>query len=42
MLQAREAVESRSWSHPQEPTTEEWWADAPAPPSWLALNEQVG
>jgi hypothetical protein len=27
MLQAREAVENRSWSHPQEPTTEEWWAD---------------
>ena len=27
MVQARDAVESRSWSHPQEPTTEEWWAD---------------
>jgi hypothetical protein len=27
MLRARQAVESRSWSHPQEPTTEEWWAD---------------
>jgi hypothetical protein len=27
MVQAREAVENRSWSHPQEPTTEEWWAD---------------
>jgi hypothetical protein len=26
MVQARDAVESRSWSHPQEPTTEEWWA----------------
>src|SRR5262245_10383929 len=26
MLRARQAVESRSWSHPQEPTTEEWWA----------------
>jgi hypothetical protein len=27
MLQARDAVERRSWSHPQEPSTEEWWAD---------------
>jgi hypothetical protein len=27
MLQARDAVERRSWSHPQEPTGEEWWAD---------------
>jgi len=27
MAQARDAVESRSWSRPQEPTTEEWWAD---------------
>jgi hypothetical protein len=27
MVQARAAVEWRSWSHPQEPTTEEWWAD---------------
>jgi hypothetical protein len=32
MVQAREAVESRSWSHPQEPTTEEWWADVLADP----------
>ena len=32
MLKAREAVESRSWSHPQEPTTEEWWADVLADP----------
>ena len=23
MVQARDAVESRSWSHPQQPTTEE-------------------
>jgi hypothetical protein len=29
---ARDAVESRSWSHPQEPTTEEWWADVLADP----------
>src|SRR6266702_6655782 len=27
MLEAREAVGRRSWSHPQEPTGEEWWAD---------------
>jgi hypothetical protein len=27
MLEAREAVDRRSWSHPQEPTGEEWWAD---------------
>src|SRR6516225_8764289 len=32
MAQARDAVESRSWSHPQEPTTEEWWADLLADP----------
>jgi hypothetical protein len=32
MVQARNAVESRSWSHPQEPTTEEWWADVLADP----------
>ena len=29
MLKARQAIESRSWSHPQEPTGEEWWADDP-------------
>ena len=32
MLAARDAVESRSWSHPQEPTDEEWWADVLADP----------
>src|SRR5262245_18602332 len=32
MLRARQAVESHSWSHPQEPTTEEWWADVLADP----------
>src|SRR5258707_8763401 len=32
MLQARDAVERRSWSHPQEPTGEEWWADMLADP----------
>src|SRR5215831_2719380 len=32
MTQARDAVERRSWSHPQEPTTDEWWADVLADP----------
>jgi hypothetical protein len=32
MIQARDAVETRSWSHPQEPTTEDWWADVLADP----------
>jgi len=32
MLKARQAVESRSWSYPQEPVTEEWWADVLADP----------
>src|SRR5438270_2176003 len=31
-VQARDAVEHRSWSHPQEPTGEEWWADVLADP----------
>jgi hypothetical protein len=32
IVQARDAVERRSWSHPQEPTGEEWWADVLADP----------
>ena len=32
MLQAREAVGRRSWSPPQEPTGEDWWADVLADP----------
>jgi hypothetical protein len=32
MVQARDAVGRRSWSHPQEPTTEEWWGDVLAEP----------
>src|SRR6516162_8864853 len=32
MAQARFAVGRRSWSHPQEPTGEEWWADVLADP----------
>ena len=32
MVQPRDAVERRSWAHPQEPTGEEWWADVLADP----------
>jgi hypothetical protein len=32
MVRARDAVERRPWSHPQEPTTEEWSADVLADP----------
>src|SRR5262249_23008553 len=32
LVQARDAVEHRSWSHTQEPTGEEWWADVLADP----------
>jgi hypothetical protein len=32
MVQARDAVGRRSWSHPQEPTGEAWWADVLADP----------
>ena len=32
MVQAHDAVGRRSWSHPQEPIGEEWWADALADP----------
>jgi hypothetical protein len=32
MVQARDAIKHRSWSHPQEPTGEEWWADVLADP----------
>ena len=32
MVQARDAVERRSWAHLQEPTGEEWWADVLADP----------
>jgi hypothetical protein len=32
MLEAREAVDRHSWSHPQEPTGEGWWADVLADP----------
>jgi hypothetical protein len=32
MVQARDAIGRRSWSHPQEPTGEAWWADVLADP----------
>src|SRR5262245_10707362 len=32
MVQARAAVERRPWSAPQEPVSEEWWADVLADP----------
>src|SRR6478609_2906732 len=32
MLQARHAVVQRSWSHPQEDSSEDWWADVLADP----------
>ena len=32
MLHARDAVERQSWWHPQEPTSDEWWADVLADP----------
>jgi len=32
MLQARDAVGQRSWSHPQEPASQDWWADIFADP----------
>jgi hypothetical protein len=32
MVQACEAVALRSWSHPQEPITDAWWADVLADP----------
>jgi hypothetical protein len=32
MLQAREAIDCRSWAHPQEHTGESWWADVLADP----------
>jgi hypothetical protein len=39
MVLARDAVDSRSWSHPQEPTGEEWWADGSRT---LALASESG
>jgi hypothetical protein len=41
MLQAREAVDRRSWSHPQESTGEEWWADVLADPRARTRKRRV-
>jgi hypothetical protein len=32
MLEARDAVSRRSWSHPQEQSSDAWWADVLADP----------
>jgi hypothetical protein len=40
MLQAREAVDRRSWSHPQEWTGEDWWADVLADPRARKRNRR--
>jgi hypothetical protein len=32
MLQARDAVSRRSWSHPQDASSDDWWADVLADP----------
>jgi len=41
MLQAREAVGRRSWSHPQEPTGDDWWADVLADPRARNRNRRT-
>jgi hypothetical protein len=41
MLQAREAVGRRSWSHPQEPTGEDWWADVLTDPRARKPNRRT-
>jgi len=41
MVQARGAVETRSWSHPQEPMTEEWWADVLADPRARIRKQRI-
>jgi hypothetical protein len=42
MVQARDAVERRSWAHPQEPTGEEWWADVLADPRARKRERHTG
>ena len=41
MLQAREAVARRSWSHPQQSTGEDWWADVLADPRARTRKRRV-
>src|SRR4051812_35088307 len=41
MLQARAAVGRRSWSHPQEPTGEDWWTDVLADPRARRRNRRL-
>src|SRR5262245_11162047 len=42
MLQARDAVERRVWSHSQEPVSEEWWADVLADPRARRPVRRIG
>ena len=42
MVQARDAVEHRTWSHPQEPTSDEWWADVLADPRARKRERRTG
>ena len=51
MLQAHQAVVQRSWSHPQEDFSDDWWADVLAdprarcdksstgPPTWIVIDD---
>ena len=41
ILQARQAVERRSWSHPQESTGEDWWADVLVDPRARKRDRRV-
>ena len=40
MVHARDAVSRRSWSHPQEPTSEAWWADVLADPRLRGAQQE--
>ena len=41
MLQARQAVARRSWSHPQQAAGEDWWADVLADPRARKRDRRV-
>ncbi len=42
MLQARDAIEHRSWSHSQEPVSEAWWAEVLADPRTRIRTRRSG
>jgi hypothetical protein len=42
MVQARDAVDRRSRSHPREPTSEAWWADVLADPRSRRRERRTG